>query len=56
MLWLDHIEAIAKKMGFNHLETGMRKLKGTALCNINTTNKEATLSYFQFHQLLINTI
>ena len=37
MLWLDHIEAIAKKMGFNHLETGMSKLKGTALYNINVS-------------------
>ena len=53
ILWLDHIEAIAKKMGFDPLEIGKSKLKGMALCNINVASKEGTLSYFQFHQLLI---
>ena len=53
ILWLDHIEAIAKKMGFDPLEIGMNKLKGTALCNVNAASKEGTVSYFQFCQLLI---
>ena len=29
--WLDHVKAIAKKMGFDPLEVHMSKLKGTAL-------------------------
>ena len=51
--WLDHIEGVAKKMGFNPVEIGMSKLKGMALHDINTASKEGTLSYFQFCQLLI---
>ena len=51
--WLDHIEAISRKTGFNPLEIGMSKLKGMVLCNVSTINKEGNLSYFQFHQLLI---
>ena len=50
--WLDYIEAIATKIGFNPLEVGMSKLKGTALCNVNTITKEGNLSYFWFFQLL----
>ena len=44
--WLDHIEAIAKKTGFNPLGIGMSKLKGMAVCNINVASKEGTLLYF----------
>ena len=51
--WLDHIEAIAKKTGFDPLEVGMSKLKGTALCDVNAISKEGSLSWSQFHQLLI---
>ena len=51
--WLDHIEAIARKMGFDPLEIGMSKLKGTTLWDVNAISKEGNLSYFQFHQLLI---
>ena len=51
--WLEHIEAISKKTGFDPLETGINKLKGTALCDMNAISKEGNLSYFQFHQLLI---
>ena len=29
--WLDHVEGVAKKMGFYPLEIGMNKLKGMAL-------------------------
>ena len=50
---LDHVEAIARKMGFDPLEIGMSKLKGTALCDVNAMSKEGHLSYFQFCQLLI---
>ena len=53
ILWLDHIEAIARKTGFDPLEIGMSKLKGMALCNVNTISKEGNLSDFWFHQLLI---
>ena len=51
--WLDHVKVVAKKMGFDPLEIGMSKLKGTALCNVNAASKEGTLSYFWFCQLLI---
>ena len=53
ILWLHYIKAIAKKMGIDPIEIGMSKLKGMALCNVNTISKEGHLSYFQFHQLLI---
>ena len=36
-----------------HLEIGMSKLKGMALCDVNAISKEGNLPYFQFHQLLI---
>ena len=51
--WVDHIKAIAIKTGFDPLEVGMSKLKGTVLCNVNTISKEGNLLWFQFHQLLI---
>ena len=40
-------------MGFDSLEVGMSKLKGTTLGNVNTVSKDGNLSWFQFHQLLI---
>ena len=51
--WLDHIEGVAKKMGFDPVEIGMSKLKGMALCDVNAASKEGILSYFWFCQLLI---
>ena len=51
--WLDHIKSIAKKTGFDLVDIGMSKLKGSVLCDVNAASKEGTLSYFQFHQLLI---
>ena len=51
--WLDHVEAIAWKTGFDPLEIGMSKLKGMALCDVNAISKEGNLLYFWFHQLLI---
>ena len=51
--WLDHVEVVAKKTGFDPLEIGMSKLKGTALCDISTTSKEGNLTYFWLCQLLI---
>ena len=51
--WIDHIKAVAKKMGFDPLEIGMSKLKDTALCNVNAICKEGNRSYFWFHQLLL---
>ena len=51
--WLDHIESTAKKTGFEPVEVGMSKLKGSVLCDVNTASKEGTLSLFQFCQLLI---
>ena len=46
ILWLDHVKAIVKKMGFDPLQIGMNKLKGMTLCDVNTVSKEGTLSYF----------
>ena len=51
--WLDHIEGVMKKMGFNPVEVGMSKLKGLVLCSVNAASMEGTLLYFQFCQLLI---
>ena len=51
--WLDHVKGVAKKKGFDPMEIGMSKLKGTALHDINAANKEGILSYFQFCKLLI---
>ena len=53
VLWLDHIKAVARKMGFDPLDVGMSKLKGTMLCTINAVSKAGDLSWFQFSQLLI---
>ena len=50
--WLDHIEAITKKTGFDPLEIGMSKLKGTAPFGVNAISKEGNLLYFWFCQLL----
>ena len=50
---LDHIESVEKKTGYDLIEIGMSKLKGTVLHNVNAASKEGTLSYFQFCQLLI---
>ena len=44
---------LPRKMGFDPLELGMSKLKGTALHDVNSHSKEGTLSYFWFCQLLI---
>ena len=52
ILWLDHVKAIVKT-GFNPLELGMSKLKGTALGNVNAVSKDGNLLWFWFHQLLI---
>ena len=43
ILWLDHIEAVSKKMGFDPLEIGMSKLKGMTLCKIDAISKEGNL-------------
>ena len=51
--WLDHIKAIARKMGFDSLEIGMSKPKGMALCNVSVISKEGNLLYFWFCKLLI---
>ena len=51
--WLDHVAAFAKKTGFNPLEIGMSKLKGMSLCDVNAISQEGNLTYFQFHQLLL---
>ena len=51
--WLDHIKSIMKKRGFDPVEVGMSKLKGSVLCTVNVTSMEGTLSYFLFCQLLI---
>ena len=40
--WLDHIEAITRKTGFNLLEVGMSKLKGTTLSDVNAVSKDVT--------------
>ena len=51
--WLDHVEAIARKTGFDPLGVGMSKLKGMALCDVNTISKEGNSLYLQFCQLIL---
>ena len=51
--WLDHIEGVPKKMGFDPVEIGMNKLIGMALHDVDAASKNGTLLYFQFCQLLI---
>ena len=51
--WLDHIESVTNKTGFNPVEIGMSKLKGMVLHDVNAARKEGTLSYFWFQQLFI---
>ena len=51
--WLDQVEAIAMKTGFDPLEVGMSKLKGTTLGNVNAVSKDGNLLWFWFPQLLI---
>ena len=51
--WLDHIESVAKKTGFDLVEIGMSKLKGKVLHDINAASKESTLLYFWLYQLFI---
>ena len=51
--WLDNIKSIMKKTGFDLVEVGMSKLKGSVLHDINAATREGTLSYSQFFQLLI---
>ena len=51
--WLDNTESTVKKTGFDPVEVGMGKLKGSVLCDENGASKEGTLSYFWFYQLLI---
>ena len=51
--WLGHIEAIAKKTGFGPIKIGISKLKGMVLYDVHAASREGTLSYFWFHQLLI---
>ena len=53
ILWKDHVKNIMKKTGFDLLEIGMRKLKGTALCDVKAISKEGNLSHFLFSQLPI---
>ena len=37
--WLDHVEAIVRKMGFEPLEIGMSKLKSTTFCDVNAVRR-----------------
>ena len=51
--WLDHIESVAKKTGFNPEEIGISKLKVMVLCDVNTASNEGILLDFWFYQLFI---
>ena len=41
--WLDHIEGVTRKTGFDPVGIGMSNLKGMALCDVNAASKEGTL-------------
>ena len=51
--WLDHIESVTNKTGFDPVEVDMSKLKGSVLCNVNAASKEGPPLYFWFCLLLI---
>ena len=53
ILWLDHIELVAEKMGIDLLEVAISKLQGTALGNINAMHKEGNLTWYRVRQRLI---
>ena len=48
ILWLDHTEMVAEKIGIDPLEVGISKLKGLALGNINAIDKEGHLTWYSF--------
>ena len=51
--WLDQIEMVMERTGFDPLELGISKFKGLALGNVNTICKEEGLSWHKFRQHLI---
>ena len=53
---LDHVQVIARKIGFNKLEVGMSKLKGTVHNNVNAVSKDGNLLWLQFCHFLIQSI
>ena len=53
ILWLDHIELVAKGMGIDPLEVGISKLRGIALGDINAICKEGNLTWYKLRQRLI---
>ena len=53
LTWLDQVELVAERTGFDLLEVGISKLKGLALHYISTIHKEEGLSWYKFRQHLI---
>ena len=51
--WLDQVELVAERTGFDPLEVGISKLKGLAPGNISTIHKEEGLSWHKFRKCLI---
>ena len=53
LTWLDQVELVAERTGFDPLEVGISKLKGLTLGDISTIHKEEGLSWYKFGQHLI---
>ena len=43
--WLDQVELVAERTGFDSLEVGISQLKGLVLGNMSTICKEEGLSW-----------
>ena len=51
--WLDKVELVTERTGFDPLEVGISKLKGLALGDLSTIHKEEDLLWHKFRQPLI---
>ena len=51
--WLEQVELVAERTGFDPLEVGISQLKGLVLGDISTIHKEEGLLWHKFGQCLI---
>ena len=51
--WLDLVQLVAERTGNDPVEVGISKLKGLALCDINTIRKEDGLTWHKLRHILI---
>ena len=51
--WLDQVELMVERAGNDPVQVGISKLKGLALCDVNTVRKEEGLMWHKFRQIMI---